>query len=447
MRRQWSIAVGFLALIAIGAVVLSAPFSRNAGSWGNFYGALFTSFSAVCVTGLSVLDIAEEYTRAGQIALMVLVQIGCLGLMTCGTFLLVAIGRRLSLAREFSLMNAYGVAQVQGLKGLIVWVVGCMLGVEVIGAGLLWLRFRTLFPDDAVYMSAFYSMMSFCNAGFGILPGSLAPFIDQPYVILVCAFLTIAGGFGFLAIYNLCTFKFLRRKSGGKGRLTLHTKLVMRFTGYLLAAAFAAFVLVEWNGALDGMPFMKKMWVAFYQAVTPRTCGFCVVPTESLHPLTRLIYGVLMFIGGGPGSASAGIKITTFAVLVYTLTAMCRGETETVIRRRTVPSDIVRESIVIFTALIVLALSITGALFVTEGEAVRTGKTTLEALVFEAFSAITTTGLSMGSTTANLSSAGRLVIIAAMFFGRLGALSVVMLIGDRESKRQIRFPNEELVVG
>jgi trk system potassium uptake protein TrkH len=447
MRRQWSIAVGFLALIAIGAVVLSAPFARNAGSWGNFSGAIFTSFSAVCVTGLSVLDIAEEYTRAGQIVLMVLVQIGCLGLMTCGTFLLVAIGRRLSLAREFSLMNAYGVAQVQGLKGLIVWVVGCMLGVELIGAALLWIRFRTLFPDDAVYMSAFYSMMSFCNAGFGILPGSLAPFADHPYVILVCAFLTIAGGFGFLAIYNLCTFKFLRRKSGGKGRLTLHTRLVMRFTGYLLAAAFVAFVLVEWNGALEGMSFMKKMWVSFYQAVTPRTCGFCVVPTESLHPLTRLIYGALMFIGGGPGSASAGIKITTFAVLVYTLTAMCRGETETVIQRKTVPPDIVRESIVIFTALTVLAFMIAGALFVTEGEAVRSGKTTLEALLFEAFSAITTTGLSMGSTTANLSSAGRFVIIVAMFFGRLGALSVVMLIGDRESKRQIKFPSEELVVG
>lgn len=447
MKRQWSVVAGFLALIAIGAVVLATPFARADGLWGNWPAALFTAFSAVCVTGLSVVDIAAEYSRAGQIVLMVLVEIGCLGLMTCGTFLLVAIGRRLSLSREFSLMNAYGVAQVQGLKGLIVWVVTCMLFVEAAGAVLLWVRFRDVFQDDAVYMSIFYSMMSFCNAGFSILPGSLAFFADDPYVIAVCAFLTIAGGFGFLAIYNICTFKFLRRKSGGKGRLSLHTRLVLRFTLYLLAAAFAIFLLVEWNASLSGMPFWKKTWVAFYQAVTPRTCGFSIVPTENLHPLTRLVYGVLMFIGGGPGSASAGIKITTFAVLVYTLTAMCRGEEETVISKRTIPQDIVRESIVIFTALTTLAVLATGALFVTEHAAVAAGRSSLEALVFEAVSAITTTGLSVGSTTSGLSASGRGVIIAAMFLGRLGALSVVMLIGDRESKRHIKFPSEELVVG
>ena len=441
MRRQYSIAFGFLALIFVGAILLASPFAQATGRWGHCADAFFTAFSAVCVTGLSVVDIAAEYSRAGQIVLLVLVELGCLGLMTCGTFLLIAIGRRLSLSREFSLMNAYGVEQVQGLKGLICWVVGSMAVLETLGAAAYYARFRD------VYKSVFYSIMSFCNAGFSILPGSLAEFADDPYLVFVSAMLTIAGGIGFLVIYNLCTFKFLRRKSGGKGRLTLHTQVVLRFTVYLLAFAFVAFLLIEWEGTLKGMSLEQKLWVGFYQAVTPRTCGFCITPTESLHPLTRLIYEFLMFVGGGPGSAAAGIKVTTFAVLVYTLTAMCRGDTETVISRRVIPMDIVRESLVILMALIVFAGVITGALFWTETANVTAGKTSLDALFFEAVSAVTTTGLSVGSTTANLSSAGRVVILIAMFIGRLGALTVVLMIGDREDKRHIRFPNEELVVG
>lgn len=443
MKNRVSVALGFLALIFIGAILLAAPFSRVANVWGNWLNALFTAFSAVCVTGLSIVDIAAEYSRTGQIILMTLVEVGCLGLMTCGTFLLVAIGRRLSLSREFSLMNAYGVEQVQGLRGLICWVVGSMVVIELIGAIALYPRFITLFPDDAAYMSVFYSLMSFCNAGFGILPNSLATFADEPYIIFVLAIETILGGIGFLVIYNLCTFKFLRRRTGGAGRLTLHTKVVLRVSAYLLLIAFFAFLILEWRGVLEGMHFWKKLYIGFYQAVTPRTCGFCVTPTEDLKPLTRLVYETLMVIGGAPGSAAAGVKVTTLAVLIYTIKAMCNGATETVIYRRVVPMEIVRESIVIVVALTALITFVTGALFATEAN----GKIALDALFFEAVSAITTTGLSVGDTTASLSTAGKMVIIAAMFAGRLGALSVVMLIGDREAKSHIRFPSEELVVG
>ena len=443
MKSRASVALGFLALIALGAVLLASPFARNEGAWGNWQGALFTSFSAVCVTGLSIVDVAVEFTRGGQIILMALVEIGCLGLMTCGTFLLVAIGRRLSLSREFSLMNAYGVAQVQGLKGLIFWIVGSTLAIEVMCAAAIYLRFRVLYPDDAIYYSFFYSLMNFCNAGFGIIPGSLALLADEPGLLMVMALETILGGIGFLVIYNLCTFKFLRNRSGGAGRMSLHTKVVLLVSAWLLALAFVAFLAFEWNGVLKDMPFLKKCWVGFYQAVTPRTCGFCVTPTESLKPLTRLFYEVLMMIGGAPGSAAAGMKVTTLAVLLYTITAMCRGETETVIMRRVIPTDIVRESIVIAVAFAALLTLVTGILFATEAG----GDIALDALFFEAVSAITTTGLSVGDTTASLSPAGKTVIAATMFAGRLGALSVVMLIGDRESNKHVRYPSEELVVG
>ena len=437
MKNRFSIAVGFLALIAAGAVFLASPVARAAGVWGTPLDALFTAASAVCVTGLTVVDIAKEYSFVGQIALLTLVEIGCLGLMTCGTFFLIAIGRRLSLSREFTLMNAYGVAEVQGLKGLVCWVVGSTLFIEGLGAFLYWLKLRD------VYLAVFYSIMSFCNAGFSILPGSLAAFSDDPSLVVLSAALTISGGIGFLVIYNLCTFKFLRRKSGGKGRLSLHTSVVLRFTAILLAAMFVAFLAVEWNRSLADFGFWRKIAVGFYQAVTPRTCGFCMVPTESLQPVTRLLYEIMMFIGGGPGSAAAGMKVTTFAVLVYTITAMCRGENETVISRRVVPMEIVRESIVIMVALVAFAATVTGALFITEAG----GPISSDALFFEAVSAITTTGLSMGDTTRSLSVAGKCVIMVAMFAGRLGALTVVLMIGDRETNRHVRFPAEELVVG
>ena len=441
MRKRPSIALGFLVLIALGAVALASPFAQASGTWGHWQDAVFTAFSAVCVTGLTVVDIAATYSRVGQVILLVLVEIGCLGLMTCGTFLLIAVGRRLSLAREFSLRNAYGVAEIQGLRGLICWIVGSMLLFETLGAVAYWLRLHD------VYLAVFYSIMSFCNAGFSILPGSLAAFADDPVLVVTSALLTIVGGIGFLVLYNLFTYKFARRTSGGRGRVSLHSKLVLRFTCYLLAVAFAAFLLAEWRGALDGLPFAKKLWVGFYQAVTPRTCGFCITPTEGLKPITRLVYEILMFIGGGPGSAAAGIKITTFAVLCYTLTAMCRGDTETIIRRKVIPVEIVRESLVILIALTSFAVFIAGALFVTESAALAAGTVSLDALVFEAISAVTTTGLSVGSTTASLSGAGRVVVIVAMFIGRLGALTVVMMIGDKETKRHIRYPTEEIVVG
>jgi len=436
VRTRSSFALGFLALIAVGAALLSCPFSRADGVAADYGAAVFTACSAVCVTGLTVVDIAREYSTAGQVVLMALVELGCLGLMTCGTFFLVAIGRRLSLAREFSLMNAYGVAQIQGLRGLICWIVGAMVVIESVFAVALYPHFGSW------YESIFYSIMSFCNAGFGLKADSLASF-PRSWPVVVMGVETILGGIGFLVIYNLCTFKFLHRMSGARGRLSLHTRVVLRFTFYLLVLTFLAFLATEWDLTLRGMDLGDKLIVGFYQAVTPRTCGFSVIPTESLHPLTRLVYEFLMFVGGAPGSAAAGMKVTTLAVIIYTATAMCRGEAETVIDRRTIPMEIVREALVILMALVMFSVIVTGALFVTES-----GRgLTSDALFFEAVSAVTTTGLAVGDTTASLSQAGRVVIMVAMFIGRLGALTVVLMIGDRESKRHVRFPAEEIVVG
>ena len=437
MKSRFSLAFGFIALIIIGAIVLSSPWARMAGTWGGWSDAAFTACSAVCVTGLSVVDIGTTLTTGGQIALIVLVELGALGLMAVGTFLLVAIGRRLSYAREFSLMNAYGVAEVRGVRGLLTWVIGSTLVIEAVGAGLLYYRFHDL------YLSIFFSVMSFCNAGFSLYADSLARFAADPFVLGVLALETILGGIGFLVIYNLCTFKFLRRKSGAKGRLSLHSSIVLKFSLGLIVVAFAVFLVSEWNWALKEYAWGQKLWVALYQAVTPRSCGFTIIPLENLRLSTIGLYEGLMFIGGAPGSVAAGIKVTTLAVLVCTILAMCRGESETVISNRVISYDVVRESIVIVVALLILENVVYGLLLATEPNA----EASSLRLCFEVISAITTTGLSIGDTTANLSPVGRVVIMCAMFLGRLGALTVVLMIGSRESKRHVRYPSEELVVG
>ena len=408
-----------------------------AGSWGHWSDAAFTACSAVCVTGLSVVDIGKEYTFAGQIVLILLVELGALGLMALGTFFLVAIGRRLSFASEFSLMNAYGVAEIRGVKGLLLWVIGSMAAIEAVGAGLLYYRFRDW------YLSVFYSVMSFCNAGFSLYPDSLARFADDPFVLMTLAAETILGGIGFLVIYNLCTFKFLRRKSGARGRLSLHSSVVLRLSALLIAVAFVAFLLLEWNGALKDFAWGKKVWLSVYHAVTPRSCGFNVIPLEDLRTTTLQAYEWLMFIGGAPGSVAAGIKVTTLAVLVATILAMCRGESETVVLRRTISYDVVRESIIIVIALMLAADLFYGILISVEPQ----GPGSDFRLYFEAMSAVTTTGLSIGDTTSRLTPVGRLIVMVAMFVGRLGALTIVLMIGARESKRHVRYPSEEIVVG
>ena len=437
MKSRFTIALGFVALIALGAIVLSSPWARLEGTWGDWSDAAFTACSAVCVTGLSVVEISREYSLAGQLVLIGLVEIGALGLMALGTFLLVAVGRRLSYANEFSLMNAYGVAEIRGIRGLLLWVVGSMTVIQSVGAGLLYYRFHDW------YTSFFYSAMSFCNAGFSLSPGSLAHLAGDPLVLFVMAAETVLGGIGFLVIYNLCTFKFLRRKSGARGRLSLHSSVVLRFSLCLTAFTFAVFLACEWTGALKDWSWGQKLWVAFYQAVTPRSCGFTVIPLEALRVPTIEVYEWMMFIGGAPGSVAAGIKVTTFAVIVYTVLAMCRGEQETLISKRVISYDVVREAIVIVVAMLLLAALVYGVLVGVEPRSAESDWR----LFFESLSAVTTTGLSIGDTTARLTPVGRAVIMVGMFCGRLGALTVVLLIGARESKRHIRYPSEELVVG
>ena len=448
MKSKWLIVFGFLGAILLGAVLFMLPASSPSHTWMRPMDALFTACSAVCITGLSVIDVGRDLSCFGQTVLLCLVQLGCAGIMTCATFFLVVVGRRISLASEFSLMNAYGVSGVRGFRSLVVCVVVAMLSIEALGTLLLWLQFTAGQPLQAAlanghawYRAYFFAVMSFCNAGFSLDAGSIAGFQDQPLVLVTMGTLVILGGVGFLVIYNLCTIKFWRRNLLTRGRLTLHARVVLQWTFLFSLLMFVLFYLLEWRGALADCSPLSRPAVAFFQAVTPRTCGFTVVPVEDLHPATRFLSEVMMFIGAGPGGAGGGIKITTFAVFLTTLFAICRGNRDTVMFQRAVPETVVRETIVIVTVFAALVTCAMTVLLVSEDGL------PFEHLLFETVSAVSTTGLSCADTTASLSTVGRLVIMTCMFCGRLGAIAIVMLIGGQDERITIRYAKEELVVG
>ena len=442
MKTRLLIVLGYIGTILLGAFLLMLPISNAAHVWMKPYDALFTACSAVCITGLSVIDVGAQLSHVGHCVMLVLVQLGCVGIMTVGTFFLVVIGRRLSLASEFSVKNAFGAKGVRGWRGLVLWVVLSMTAIELLGMWAL----HAAVPGQSWFRCYFYSVMAFCNAGFSLDPGSIAVFKGYPLALLTMGVLLTLGGLGFLVLYNLCTIQFWRRNLVARGRLSFHSRMVL-LTSLLLTVLALAFVFVfEWNGALEPYSLPEKLGVGLFQALTPRTCGFTVVPVEELNPVVRFVSGVLMFIGAAPGGAGGGLKITTSAVFVLSILAICRGQSEVSIFKRTISDVVVRESIVIVTVLVLLVICGMAVLLVSENHGA--GSLPFEHLLFEAISAVSTTGLSCGSTTASLSPVGRAVIMLCMFCGRLGAIAVVFLIGGQDSApSRIHYPKEELVVG
>ena len=246
-KTRIMIVLGFLGAILAGAFLLMLPVSSPSHTWMKPMDALFTACSAVCITGLSVIDVARDLSHVGQCVLLALVQLGCLGIMTLGTFFLVLVGRRLSLSSEFSLMNAYGASGVHGGRALVVWVVISLLSFELLGMLVL----HELIPSCTWFRAYFYAVMAFCNAGFSPDPGSLAVFQGRPAVLMFMGALVIVGGLGFIVVYNICTIQFWRRNLVKRGRLTLHSRVVLLWSLLFLLGMFAFVLAMEWNGGLE----------------------------------------------------------------------------------------------------------------------------------------------------------------------------------------------------
>ncbi len=450
---QRLVVLSFLLVIALGWILLMMPFSTVREGRLHPVDALFTAVSATCVTGLIVVDTGTEFTMVGKGIILILIQVGGLGLMTLSTFLLVMLGRRPRLRDRLAVLNVVGSAGIRGWKGLIRTVILTTLVLEFAGAAVLAWRFYSHYGfslRDAVMRGAFHSVSAFCNAGFSLFPDSLMGFGSDWWITLTHAALIFMGGIGFLVLYNLFQIRFWRRDLASRGRLRLHSRLALLASLLLIVLMFFPLLINEWNHSLEGMPVAEKINRAFFQAVTPRTGGFNTMPVEELRSSSLWLTMLMMFVGASPCGTGGGIKTVTFVILVAAVFSLVAHRDRVVIFRRTVPEKTVLEAMGIVVLAAGLVFCGVVLLFCTENPAISVHSPGgyFGEILFETVSAFGTVGLSTGITP-RLSLAGKLIIAAVVFMGRVGPLAVALTIGKTGGAPQatVRYPEDIAVVG
>lgn len=427
--------LSFAALILAGTLLLSFPAASATGLRIAPVDAFFTATSAACVTGLIVLDTAAAFSTFGHVVLLGLIQVGGLNIMVLSTFAALALGRRLGLRGELALGQVLDLTAHRTAYDVTRFIVIATFCLELAGALMLGLSFwRAGLPaGEAAWRGVFHSISAFCNAGFALQSDNVVMFQRSPFPLLVLATLVIVGGLGFTVLAT--TWSRLR---GDRRQLPLHVKLVLVVSAALLVIGTVVYATVEWNRSLAGLEPGHKLVNAFFQSAILRTAGFNSVDVTSMERATALACCVLMIIGASPGGTGGGMKTTTFAVLVGTLLSVIRGGAPIVLFRRTIPVGLVYRSAAVFLATAALALAGLFLLLLTQ-------RPPLEHLLFEVCSALGTVGISIGAT-AQLDAGGKLIVAALMFAGRVGPLTLVLLLGNPPQGR-LGYPDAKLMIG
>ncbi|HKI57325.1 MAG TPA: TrkH family potassium uptake protein [Trueperaceae bacterium] len=433
------IALSFAVTIALGTVLLALPAAHAPGHPLGVLDALFTATSAVCVTGLVVVQTGSAFSLFGKLVIMLLIQAGGLGILTLGTLVALASGRRIGFRERLGLQAQVNIGQVGGIVKLVRRIFVVVFGVEFVGALLLYLPFARIEGlGRGAFFAVFHSISAFNNAGFGFYNDSLVRFVRDPMVNVTVMLLIILGGLGFMVIINVAT----HFQEGRRVPLTLHSKVVLAGTAILIAVGTVVILAFEWSNpaTLGHLPFPDKLMASLFQSVTPRTAGFNTLDISRLRPATLLFTMLLMFVGGNPGSTAGGIKTVTFLVLVGSAWSVSRGHGElTLFERRVASSTAVKASAIALLGMLLVGAAVTG-LTLTDPH-----KSLLQ-LGFESISAFGTVGLSTGITAA-LSAAGKLIIVALMYLGRLGPLTLALALMERQPERRIKYPEDDVVIG
>ncbi|MDQ7040112.1 MAG: TrkH family potassium uptake protein [Rhodothermus sp.] len=437
----------FLLLILLGTLGLKTLPGLYTGASLSWLDALFTATSAVCVTGLVVVDTATYFTPWGQAFLLLLIQLGGLGIITFTTVLIVALGRRLSLRQQALAAGVVEAAPHINYRQLARDVVRFTFLIEAAGTLLLYLGF---WPElgwrDAFWPALFHAISAFCNAGFSTFSDSLVGFRTNPVVLPVIMLLIIIGGLGFLTLEEL----YLWRRSiraRRRFRLSLHSRLVLTTTGFLLAMGGVFFVFFEWKATLASMSIPARLLNGLFMSVTARTAGFNTIDYGEATEQTNFLTILLMFVGGSPGSTAGGIKTTTLALLVLLAISRLRGQEIPSCWSRSVPHEVVQRAVGLFVVAIAVLMLGSFVLTATEIEHGVTAPGSFLKYLFEAYSAFGTVGLSMG-VTPSLSTVGRWIIILLMFIGRVGPLTFAAALTMRRHRTpQFRYAYEDVVVG
>lgn len=441
--------VWYLGLITAGALALMHPFCRGAADRPiSPLDAAFTATSASCVTGLVVRSTEHDFSFVGQLAILLLIQLGGIGIMTVTTFVMFHLGGRESLRHRAVLSETLGASPGSDLKWILRNVLLVTLVIE--GAGFLLLAVRNLFdapPLLALWRALFHSVSAFCNAGFALHDDSLTRYQADPLVNLTVVALIVTGGIGFPVILDI------KRTWHGPWRqrwerLHLHSKLMLVGTAALIALGTFAVLALEWDGVLKDMPIWKRPIVALFHSVSCRTAGFNTVDMASLTNATLFVSILLMAIGAGPCSTGGGFKVSTVSVLVLRAWATFRGHARVNLARRTVPRETVERATATAMLFVVIAfLALTSLLVIEQSESPHPmSKGLFLEASFEVVSALGTVGLSTGMTP-NLTDLGRVIVILLMFVGRLGPISVFIALSRSERKERVEFPAEEPLIG
>ncbi|MDW7670203.1 MAG: TrkH family potassium uptake protein [Bacillota bacterium] len=432
--------LGFAGAIFIGTILLILPAASLDNQSVGFVNALFTATSAVCVTGLVVVDTGTHWTIFGKTVIGLLIQIGGIGFMTMATLFAVILGKRITLRERLVIQQAVGQTTLSGVVRFSLYMLALTFTLELLGALILSLRFVPEYGmATGLGYAVFHAVSAFCNAGFDLIGNglSLTPYVNDPLVTLTIGMLIIFGGLGFTVILDLVSHYKTRRYA-------LHTQLVLVMTGFLLAVGTGIYLLLEWNNpaTLGELPLFSKILAGFFQSLTTRTAGFNTIDTGSLTAASKLWTVVLMFIGGSPASTAGGIKTVTFGVMLIMAFSVIQGKENVEIFQRKIPYDIVNRAITILVIGINMLVAITMLMAILEPNFMFLD------ILFEVASAFGTVGLSTGITPL-LGIPARLLLIFTMFTGRVGTLTIAFALASRQSqyKNLVHYPHERILVG
>jgi trk system potassium uptake protein TrkH len=446
------IALSFILLIGLGTIFLTFPRSTTTpGQGADVVDALFTATSATCVTGLAVVNTNDDgtttgdaFTAFGQLVILVLIQIGGLGIMTLSAAVILLLGQRLGLRSEALLREVMEESSRQDLVQSVAFIVKSTFAIETVGALLLFFRFSKLPELDigtAASYAVFTAVSAYCNAGFSLWGDSVTQFVSDPVVMPTLISLISLGGIGFTVLMSVWNVENLRRSPMLTWRRwPIHVRVVLLMSLWLTVLGAIAFYYLEFHASLHHLDRGERLWAALFQSVSLRTAGFNSIDFGEVSRVGLVVMLVLMFVGGSSGSTAGGVKTSTVAVVLLSVRSMLQGRDDVEVGGRRIPKVVVYKAISI--------LAIFGGLFGIGFLALLASEPTLpfEALLFETMSALATVGVSTG-ITGELSAMGKLVVTFLMFVGRIGPLTLALAVGEPSRRLALQYPEGKIMVG
>jgi len=439
------VAISFLAAILIGTVLLCMPFAAKSGERMPVIDSLFTATSATCVTGLIVKETGTYFSWFGKSVILVLLQMGGLGIMTFSTLFAILLGRKLTIKEGVVIQRTMAGGRVQNLNALIKYILFITFGIELLGTACLaarWTKTMDWSAGKVLVNSVFHAVSGFCNAGFSLFPGSFSAFEADPYINVTMIALIMLGGIGFIVVMELP--RIINRKPTRS--FSIQAKMAISISIGLILIGALLFFLIENDNTMAHLSFKNKIFGSIFQAVTTRTAGFNTLNITNLAPPTLCLFIFLMFIGASPGSTGGGIKTCTFGVLLAAGYSMFKNRDRISIFRRTIPKEVVRRALLVFFLGLGWIFIAVFLLTISElKESVYIDNFFLRSL-FEITSAFGTVGLSTGITP-TLSAAGKLIVILTMFVGRVGPLTLALAVAFQSERAVYKYPEEKVMIG